>query len=125
MRDSINRRDFLKRASAAGLGLVLARHIGSLAHAAAQARGSVRRALGPNDTIRTAVIGTNGRGLAHIECLTSLPGVEVAYICDVDDRAIATGIKTATNRQKIEPKGLKDFRKALEDTSLDAVTIAT
>ena len=84
-----------------------------------------RRSVGPNDTLTVAVIGTNGRGLAHIECLTDMPGVEIAYICDVDDRAIATGIKAATKRQKAEPKGLKDFRKALEDKSLDAVTIAT
>ncbi len=72
-----------------------------------------------------AVIGTNGRGIAHVACLTSLPGVEVTYICDVDDRAIAKGLKSAAKRQKTEPKGLKDFRKALEDRSLDAVTIAT
>ena len=125
MRDSINRRDFLKQAGAASLGLGLASQIGSLANAAAPARASASRTIGPNDSLTVAVIGTNGRGLAHVECLTNLPGVEVAYICDVDDRAIATGIKTATKRQKAEPKGLKDFRKALEDKSLDAVSIAT
>src|ERR1035441_2007694 len=122
MRASINRRDFLKQAGTAGLGLGLASQIGSVAYAAAKPGG---RTMGPNDTLKVAVIGTNGRGLAHIECLTNLPGVQVAYICDVDDRAIATGIKTTTKWQKTEPKGLKDFWKALEDDSLDAVTIAT
>src|SRR5206468_1381946 len=53
------------------------------------------------------------------------PDVEIAYICDVDDRAIAKGVKAALKRQKTEPKGVKDFRKLLEDKSLDAVTIAT
>jgi predicted dehydrogenase len=125
MLNSINRRDFLKQAGTASLGLSLATHIGSTANAATAASGSARRTIGPNDTLKVAVIGTNGRGLAHVECLTNLPGVEVAYICDVDDRAIATGIKATTKRQKAEPKGLKDFRKALEDKSLDAVTIAT
>ena len=121
MRQSINRRDFLRQAGAASLGLGLASQIGSYANAAAPA---VRK-LSANDKLTVAIIGTNGRGLAHVECLTNLPGVEVAYICDVDDRAIATGIKAVTKQQKAVPKGLKDFRKALEDQSLDAVTIAT
>lgn len=125
MGNSIKRRDFIKQAGVASLGLSFAGHISSIANAAAAAKGSAPRAIGPNDTLRMAVIGTNGRGLAHIECLTNIPGVQVAYICDVDDRAIATGIKTTIKWQKAEPKGLKDFRKALEDNSLDAVTIAT
>src|ERR1035437_6875692 len=125
MRDSINRRDFLKQAGAASLGLGLASQFVSRADAAESATKPMQRTIGPNDTLRVAVIGTNGRGLAHIECLTNIPGVQVAYICDVDDRAIATGIKTTSKWQKSEPKGLKDFRKALEDNSLDAVTIAT
>ena len=125
MRGFLNRRDFLKQAGKLGLGLGFASQIGSAACAATSAPKPVRRPVGPNDTLNVAVIGTNGRGLAHIECLTNIPGVRIAYICDVDDRAIATGIKTTTNWQKAEPKGLKDFRKALEDQSLDAVTIAT
>ncbi len=125
MRGSLNRRDFLKQAGSAGPGLALASQIGSVGRAATSAPKPLRRSVGPNDTLTVAVIGTNGRGLAHIECLTNIPGVQIAYICDVDDRAIATGIKTTTKWQKAEPKGLKDFRKALEDQSLDAVTIAT
>ena len=81
--------------------------------------------MGAGKNITAAVIGTNGRGLAHIDCLTSLPGVEVIYICDVDDRAIAKGIKEAGKKQAKEPKGLKDFRKALIDPTLNVVTIAT
>ena len=58
-----------------------------------------------NNKINVAVIGTNGRVLAHIECLTSgVPDVEVTYVCDVDDRAIAKGIKETLKRQKTEPK---------------------
>jgi predicted dehydrogenase len=63
--------------------------------------------------------------MAHIQCLNNIPGAAITYICDVDDRAIAKGVKEAAKSQKPEPKGLKDFRKALEDKSLDAVTIAT
>src|ERR1017187_223330 len=100
MSNPINRRDFLKQAGAAGLGLGLASQIGSVAHAAASAIKPLGRTVSPNDKLKVAVIGTNGRGLAHVECLTHLPGVEVTYICDVDDRAIATGIKSTSKWQK-------------------------
>jgi predicted dehydrogenase len=124
MQDPLNRRTFLKRAGVTGLGLSFASSLRfPLAAAEAPATGG-KRAYSPNEKIVTAVFGTNSRGLVHVECLTDLPNVEVAYICDVDDRAIAKGIKAAKKQAK-EPKGLKDFRKALEDKSLDAVTIAT
>lgn len=125
MHDSINRRNFLKQAGIASIGLGLANHIVVDANAAEPAVMTPHRQAGANDKITVAVIGTNGRGVAHIECLTGLPGVEIAYICDVDDRAIDKGMKAALPRQKTAPKGLKDFRKALADKSLDAVTIAT
>lgn len=108
----MNRRAFVKSSFLAGAGLALA------------GRWSAR-AQSPANKITIAVIGTNGRGLAHIDCLAGIPGVEIAYICDVDTRAIAKGLKQTAKGQKKVPAGLQDFRKALEDKSLDAVTIAT
>jgi predicted dehydrogenase len=123
--DPINRRRFLKRSGAAGMGLGLAGYLGSLAKADSQTVPTSVRKIGPNDRITAAVIGTNGRGLAHVDCLGNIQGTEVVYICDVDDRAIAKGIKEAAKKQTTVPKGLKDFRKVLEDKSVDVVTIAT
>jgi predicted dehydrogenase len=119
MHDFINRRDFLKRTGTASLGLGLASYLGSAARSKAQGR-----VIGANDKIVVAVIGTNGRGLAHIHAL-KLPNVEVAYICDVDDKSITKGLKAAEKAQEPTPKTAKDFRKILEDKSVDAITIAT
>ncbi|HEY9509122.1 MAG TPA: Gfo/Idh/MocA family oxidoreductase, partial [Verrucomicrobiae bacterium] len=124
MRNSINRRKFLRQTSVAGAGLGMINYLSPLAQAADT--NSPSKPASANNKINVAVIGTNGRGLAHIECLTSgLSDVEVSYVCDVDDRAIAKGIKETLKHQKAEPKGIKDFRKLLEDKSVDAVTIAT
>jgi predicted dehydrogenase len=90
----------------------------------AVALGAASHLVAANDKITVAVIGTNGRGLEHLGCLTDLPGVEVKYICDVDDRAITKGMGAA-KKQANAPTGLKDFRKAMADPSLDAITIAT
>jgi predicted dehydrogenase len=125
MNHSLNRRDFLKKTGTAGIGLGLAGYFGSGAASNAQTATINVHKVDSNGKITAAVIGTNGRGLAHIDCLGSIPGVEIAYICDVDNRAIAKGIKAVSKKQETEPKGLKDFRKVLEDKSVDVVTIAT
>ena len=125
MNDSINRRRFLKQTGAAGVGLGMAGYFGSLGKADSKTIPTSARKIGANDKISAAVIGTNGRGLAHIDCLGNIKGAEITYICDVDDRAIAKGIKEVAKKQKSEPKGLRDFRRVLEDKSVDVVTIAT
>jgi predicted dehydrogenase len=125
MSDPINRRRFLSKTGAAGLGLGMAAEFGWLPKISAQTTSAGPRALGAAGKISVAVIGTNGRGMAHIGCLTSLQGVEITHICDVDDRAIAKGVKAAAKKQTTEPKGVKDFRKILEDKTIDAITIAT
>ena len=110
MKDSINRRDFMKRTAAAGIGLSLANGLSSFGQSAPS-----QGVVGANNKLRAAVYRTHGRGMAHIECLTGIDGVEIAYICDVDKRAVAKGVKQAAKGQGTEPKGLGDFRKALED----------
>src|SRR6267143_831890 len=109
MNDSNNRRHFLKQAGAAGIGLGMAGYVGSFAKADSQTAPTSARKIGANDKITAAVIGTNSRGLAHIDCLGSIKGTEIVYICDVDDRAIAKGLKEVAKKQKSEPKRLKDF----------------
>ncbi len=122
MSNTINRRDFLRQAGVAGVGLGLA---GPLAAPSGAATPSAVRRPGANDMLAVAVIGTNGRGGALIACLNNLAGVEVRCVCDVDDRAMAKGLQAAARTQRPLPKGVKDFRRVLEDRSLDAVAIAT
>lgn len=83
------------------------------------------RAGSPNETVRVAVIGCNGRGLGHIAALLEVPHVEIACICDVDRRAVEKGIAAVQKKQARAPKGATDLRRVLEDPEIDAVTIAT
>src|SRR5260370_21127200 len=99
MNDSINGRLFLKQGGAVGVGLGIVGYFGPLA-ADSQAAPTSARKIGANDKITAAVIGTNSRGLAHINCLGNIHGAEIIYICDVDDRAIAKGIKEVAKKQK-------------------------
>ncbi len=113
MSSPLHRREFIKRSGLLAAGL-----------SAWQSASLLRGADSPGEKIVLAVMGTNGRGLDLIAGFTAIPGVEIAYICDVDTRAIAKGI-TATNRKQAkEPKGLGDFRRALDDKEVDALVIA-
>jgi predicted dehydrogenase len=121
----IQRRDFLKQATVAGVGLGMAGYWGGVARAQSPAPAAGAKPVGANDRITVAICGTNGRGLTHVQCLGPMPGVEIKYICDVDMHALDKGLKETAKYQTNAPQGLADFRKALADPSLDAVTIAT
>ena len=108
---NLSRRDFIKT-GAAGIGL------------AALPAWLRADPTSPSSRVRIAVIGTNNRGLDHIESLSGIPEAEIAYICDVDDRALAKGAQEAGKFPTMSPKAIKDFRRALDDKSVDAVTIA-
>ena len=50
--------------------------------------------------------------------------VEVAYVCDVDTKRVARGKAEVAKKQATPVKGVTDFRRILEDSSVDALTIA-
>src|SRR5439155_17341391 len=108
------RRRFLKGSSILTAGL--ASWVGT---------ASLRAAKSANEKILVGIIGCNGRGMAHIAGCLSVPNTEIAYICDVDSRAVAKGIAAAANKQERKPEGVKDLRRILDDSKVDAVSIAT
>jgi predicted dehydrogenase len=78
-----------------------------------------------NNTVRVAVVGFNGRGKAHISAYLKIPNVEIAALCDVDGSVTENGCRMIEKAGKKRPATYTDFRKLLEDTSIDAVSLAT
>ena len=109
----MDRRTFLKKAAVFTGGLA---SLGGF--------NSMGAATSPNDKVIFGVIGCNGRGMDHIAALLTLPNVEIAYICDVDSRAVEKGVAAVAKKQERKPKGEKDLRRLLEDSTVDAVSIA-
>jgi predicted dehydrogenase len=81
--------------------------------------------LGANERIRAAVAGINGRGSAHIAELGQVEDVEIACLVDPDSTLYASRIKSVETRFGNKPQCLPDIRQALDDKSLDVVTVAT
>jgi predicted dehydrogenase len=93
--------------------------------AAAAAASQTTLSASPNDTIRVATIGLNGRGKDHIKEITGQAGVELVAVCDIDQQVLAKGAKDVETRTGKAPKTFTDYRKLLEDKSIDAISIAT
>ena len=106
-----SRRGFLK--STSGLAALLA----------LQRPPSLLAAEPPSGRLRIAVIGL-GRGLDHISAFTQVPNVEIAAVCDVDQRRIAAAAKKIEEKTGKAPSGVRDFRRLLDDKSIDAISIA-
>ena len=113
MHSPLTRRAFLKQVSILGTGLL------------GWSRLAPLRAAGANAGVLLGIIGCNGRGMDHIAGFLSVPNVEIAYVCDVDTRAVEKGVAAVARRQSAKPKGLGDLRKLLSDPAVDAVSIAT
>ena len=106
---NLNRRTFLASTTAAGLALAARR---------------TAKAADANDTVVLAIMGANNRGSQLATSLIKLPGVKIAYICDCDSTAIEKGIAAASAKGDPAPRGIKDFRQALDDKSVDALVVA-
>jgi predicted dehydrogenase len=79
----------------------------------------------PADTVRVATIGIGGRGKDHIGGMSRFQDVEIAALSDIDDAHLEVAVGEVVKRGKKAPAAHKDFRRILDDKTIDAVTIAT
>src|SRR3954449_11271534 len=106
----VNRRTFIAAAA------------GTVATASLAARAS---AEGPNDTIRAAVLGVNGRGKTHIEGFMGTKGVKVAVLCDPDQKVLDARANEFEKKYGYKPETETDLRKVYERKDVDVVGVAT
>jgi predicted dehydrogenase len=118
MPDSLDRRSFLKTASA-GLGA------GLVAPALASAAPAIRLQPGAAaDRVRVAIMGVNSRGAQLTRAFLNTPGAAITAICDVDTRAAARAIELVSEAGGGRPRAIPDVRKVVESPDVDALVIA-
>lgn len=79
------------------------------------------RTIGPNDEIRTAILGIRSQGKQHITYHQATPNVRIATLCDPDERLFA---ERAALVKGGKPATEVDFRRVLDDKNIDCVCIA-
>lgn len=104
--------------------------IGSAVGAGAFYLAGSGRAFGagaPSNRVRLAIVGCRekGRGQAVLRAAMKQPGVEIAYVCDVDSRARDWAAQLVEKETGFRPRKEADFRKLLEDPLLDGVISET
>ena len=116
-REKLDRRRFLKSATAASLGLGLA--------------GSLSRMAGGESErpVRLGFVGTGNRGTGLLETMIAVGGVEVPAICDINQdhiRRAALVVEEGLGRKPdLYESGPEDYRRLCERDDLDAVMTAT
>ena len=101
MRQTVNRRDFLRGVAAVGVASTF----------------GPRAKAGPNEKLNIGIIGTSGRALGNIE---GVEGENIVAVCDIDDRLLGKAKERFPKAETFE-----DFRKLIEMGGLDAVAIST
>jgi len=78
-----------------------------------------------NERLSVAVVGTKGRGGSHIGAFAGRKDTVITYAVDVDSQIGNARVAEIEKRQGYRPKWVEDIRQALDDKSVDIVTIAT
>jgi|GEM_PF-10229 len=116
MSDLKTRRDLLK-ASASAVSLAAMTKFG--------VSPAIAKETASRSELRVAVIGTGGRGNAHIKGFTAAKGAKVVALCDADQRHVdkrAAELEAATG---VKADRYTDYRELLDRNDIDVVTIAT
>lgn len=109
---SQSRRDFLRRAIAAGISVPLAENA-----CLSRAESTRPDSKSPNEKLDIAVIGVDGRGKANLD---GVANENIIALCDIDDERLQFAAK-----QFPHARLFKDYRQLLESTKLDALVVST
>jgi predicted dehydrogenase len=71
--------------------------------------------------VRVALMGLNSRGKQLLPDFLAFPEVEIACLCDPDDDTVPPILKILEDKGRSAPKVERDFRKALEDPSVNVL----
>jgi len=116
----IKRRDFIKKSVLGTAGIT----IGANGFSAK----SYTSIIGSNERLNIAVIGSGGRGGAHISSWCSLKDsrkVKLKTVCDVDELRMAEKAKSVEQETGIKPLTEWDMRRIFDDKDIQVVSFAT
>src|SRR5690554_2980745 len=114
------RREFLKKSLAGTAGIA----IGGIGFSAK----SYASIIGANDRINLAMIGIRNQGSVHIRSYCKIKdshNVQIKTLCDTDEQLFESRSKIVKEMTGVKPLTEWDLMKVLDDSEIDAVSIAT
>jgi predicted dehydrogenase len=107
----LNRRAWLMNTSAAGIGL--------------RFPAVLKGGSGPSGKVAIGVIGVRGRGQNLAHGFATHPHATVTHVCDVNENLLEPFSRQIGEIQQYKPHCVTDLRRVFDDSSVDAVAIAT
>jgi len=77
-----------------------------------------------SDRVNIGVVGFRGRGRDHYRAFARIPGVRIAYLCDIDERLYPAAVAEIEGLAGYKPETMFDIRRLLEKKDLDAISVA-
>jgi len=122
MSNQSTRRNFIRKMATGVAGMALAPEvIGAAGGNNRIEELSRNNTYTPADTIRLALIGAGGMGLADANTAITVPGVKLVAVCDLYDGRLADARKIYGN----DIFTTRDYKEILQRKDIDAVIVAT
>src|SRR5918994_203620 len=123
-----DRRDFLKTAALAGVGLVACR--ASINVSTTPTPGPALFTAPPLERVRIGFVGVGHQGSSHVQNFLRIDGVDIVAICDTHapnlNRSLDAVVKAGRPRPKAYgERGPRDFERMIGGEQLDLVFTAT
>jgi len=113
----VNRREFVRDSAKVGLTASLAAGVWSEAQPAKSKEAS--------DRVTLAFLGLGGRATGLLAGFVERDDIDVAYLCDPDPTRNLQFAEVAREATGHVPRRVGDYRRVLDDPTVDAVVIAT
>jgi predicted dehydrogenase len=131
--DSVNRRDFLKKSGATGLGVALGSMIlEGKEDGLAQPKGLAPAGLfaaKPLETVRVGFVGIGQQGRGHFSNLLRIEGVQIKAVCDLLEDRVKKAQDQVEKTGRPRPTGYfngpEDFKRMCDKEELDLIYTAT
>lgn len=122
MSNQSTRRNFIRKMATGVAGMALTPEVMGAAGGNNRIEELIRNnKYGPADTIRLALIGAGGMGLADANTAITVPGVKLVAVCDLYDGRLADARKIYGN----DIFTTRDYKEILQRKDIDAVIVAT
>lgn len=114
-----SRRKFIQTSLLAGAGLSIPGII------EAESLQKLAKKIAPSDQLNFAVIGCKGMGWSNMNAHLKIPNVNCVALADIDQSVLDQRSNDVENLRGKKPKVYKDYRKLLEDKTIDVVIVGT
>ena len=130
MSKNYNRRNFLKKGAAAGLGVAFgSMALDSVAKTPLIGTAPKIRINKPMEKVRMGLIGIGGMGSAHLRNFLKIDNCEIKAVCDIVEEKVKKAQKMHEEAGKPIPDGYfngeYDYKRMCERDDLDLIYIVT